>query len=185
MKSVKKIVSENCSPSGELNTDTFSLALLNYRNTPCRHLGQSPAQILFCRNLKDALPQSKLSLNLRPEWIRTAEWREKALSKKHIASTEVWSRGVRSKDQLKIGESVAVQNMTGKTKHLWSLSGTIVDVSGPDSYWIKLDGSGRLSKRKRQHIKVIIPFITQKLTVDGDLEVKKSLKQMIKNHLLQ
>ena len=32
---------------------------------------------------------------------------------------------------------------------------------GPESYWIKLDGSGRLSKRKRQHIKKIKPFLVQ------------------------
>ena len=58
VKSVKKIVEENCSNLGDLNTDSFSLALLNYRNTPCRYLCQSPAQILFARRLKDGLPQS-------------------------------------------------------------------------------------------------------------------------------
>ena len=150
---------DHCSASGDLDTDSFPLALMTYRNTPCRYLGQSPSQILFMRKLKDALPQSKSSLQLRPEWIKTAEEREKAMARRHLASTEVWSRGVRNKDPLEVGSAVAVQSLVGKGKHQWSLSGTVMEVAGPESYWIKLDGSGRLSKRKRQHLKLIVPYL--------------------------
>ena len=97
VKSVKKIVSENCSVNGDLDTDGFTLALLQYCNTPCRYLEQSPAQILFARNLRDGVPQNPQQLILRPEWIQTKEAREKALSKKHIVATELWSRGTRGK----------------------------------------------------------------------------------------
>ena len=54
---------------------------------------------------------------------------------------------------------MAIQNLVGTRKLKWDLSGTVVEQTGPDSYFIKMDGSGRLSKRKRQHLKIIVPFL--------------------------
>ena len=161
VKSVKEIVSENCNVSGGLDTDSFSLALLQYRNTPCRYLNQSPAQILFARNLKDGVPCVPGALQLRPEWIKTKEDRERALARKHVAGGELWAWGTKEKNELSIGDVVAVQQKTGRQKNMWTLSGVVVDSDGPHSYWIKLDGSGCLSKRKRQHLKKISPFLEQ------------------------
>ena len=105
------------------------------------------------------MPQNPQQLILRPEWIQTKEAREKALSKKHIVATELWSRGTRGKNDLLVGETVAIQNMIGRNKNMWTLSGVVVDKDGPESYWVKVDGSGRLTKRKRHHLKPIKPFI--------------------------
>ena len=159
VKSVKKIVSENCDRNGNLDTDKFSLAIMQYRNTPCRFLDQSPAQILFSRNLKDGLPHPPESLRLRPEWIKTSYQREQALARKHLASTEFWSRSSKDHGVIPIGSSVAIQNFVGTCKLKWDLPGTVVEQTGPDYYFIKMDGSGRLSKRKRQHLKIIVPFL--------------------------
>ena len=148
--------------------------MLQYRNTPCRILNQSPAQILLARNLKDGVPCVPGSLRLRQEWIRTAEEREVALARKHVAGGELWSRGVKSKTPLKIGSVEAIQNMIGKNRSKWNLSGTIVDTDGPESYWIKMDGSGRLTKRKRQNLREIAPFLEQlkvSLSENNDDEV--------------
>ena len=98
-------------------------------------------------------------MHLRQGWIKTREEREVALARKHVAGGELWSRGVRNKDHLKIGDIVSVQQMTGRQKGHWILSGTVVDNDGPDSVWIKLDGSGKLTKRGRQHVKLIVPFL--------------------------
>ena len=92
------------------------MALLQYPNTPCRYLNQSPAQILFARRLKDGVPCAPGALKMRPEWIQTAIAREKALSRKHVASSEVWSRGVREKEKLVPGDIVSVQQLVGKQK---------------------------------------------------------------------
>ena len=92
--------------------------------------------------------------------------REVLLSKKHVAAGEIWSQGVRAKDKLNIGDTVSIQALAGKTKNTWSLSGVVVDVAGPESYWVRLDGSGRLAKRKRMHLKLIYPFLKQMEKVD-------------------
>ena len=120
--------------------------MLQYRNTPCRFLNQSPAQILFARKLKDGIPCEPSTLKLRSEWIKTAAQREVMLAKKHVIGGEVWSRGVRDKDRLKVGDNVSVQALAGKGKNLWNLSGAVVDVAGPESYWVRLNGSGHLTK---------------------------------------
>ena len=78
-----------------------------------------------------------------------------------MAGGELWARGTRDKGGLQAGDVVAVQQMTGRQKNQWTLSGVIVDSDGPHSYWVKIDGSGRLSKRKRQHLKKIVPFLEQ------------------------
>ena len=104
------------------------MAMLQYRNTPCRFLLQSPAQILFARRLKDGIPMTPGSLNLRPEWVMTAERREKALAKYHLKSNEVWSRYSRQKSELLVGQCVAVQNQHGLRKLKWEMSGVIIKI---------------------------------------------------------
>ena len=69
-----------------------------------------------------------------PKWIKMAEKREKAMPRKHLASTEFWSRGVRTKTPLEVGQTLAVQNDVGKMKNTLSLSGTVEEVAGPTSY---------------------------------------------------
>ena len=71
VKSVKKIVMEHCNKKGNLNSDAFSIALLQYRNTSCRYLNQSPAQILCAQRLKDGLPCVPGALKMRQAWIKT------------------------------------------------------------------------------------------------------------------
>ena len=69
------------------------------------------------------------------------------------------------KNILSPNDTVAVQNITGKLKNTWSLSGVVVENVGHDSYWVKLDGSGRLTKRRRHHLKKIVPFLAQEILV--------------------
>ena len=127
-------------------------------NTPIRHFNQSPAQILFARRLKDGMPVNTSKLVMREEWIKTQEQREVALSRKHVAEIEEWSRGTRSHTPLFTGDIVSVQNKVGSSKGKWNLSGLIVEVLPNSSYLIKLDGSGRLTKRIRHDIKKIKTF---------------------------
>ena len=127
VKSVKKIVFENMDRTGGLNNDKFSFAILAYRNTPCRYLGQSPATILFARQLRGGTPMAPGSLQLRPEWLLTARNRELALAKHHLKSTEFLSRSSQEKTILEIGQSVSIQNQHGRDKNKWDCSGVIVE----------------------------------------------------------
>lgn len=61
---------------------------------------------------------------------------------------------------LSVGQTVQVQNQRDPHANKWDLSGVITEVLPFDSYLIKMDGSGKVTKRNRQFIKAIIPFIT-------------------------
>ena len=67
VKSMKRLITENTGPSGTLNTDALATALLTYRNTPDRDTKRSPAQVLYARKLRDAIPCPLVDLQLRKE----------------------------------------------------------------------------------------------------------------------
>ena len=83
VKSMKRLIAHNTGARGTLNTDDMMLALLQYRNTPDRDTGLSPAQVLFSRKLRDAIPVSPKDLQIRKEWVLTREARELALARRH------------------------------------------------------------------------------------------------------
>ena len=158
VKSIKRLISNNTGRSGSLNTDALAAALLTYRNTPDRDTGMSPAQILFARQLSDTVPQDPAKLKLRPEWVLTAEAREKALSKRHLARHTDLLNKSKTLKPLQLHDIVQVQNQRGSHSNKWDLSGTIVEVLNFDAYVVKMDGSGRVTKRNRQFLRPIIPF---------------------------
>ena len=81
---MKRLIADNIGARGTLQTDAFTLAILNYRNTPDRDSGLSPAQILFARKLRDALPCHPSNLVVRKEWVMTRDAREEVMAKRHL-----------------------------------------------------------------------------------------------------
>lgn len=151
-------VGENGGPNGDLDNDSLAAALFNYCKSPDRDTLRSPAQILFARQLKGSLPCSPEKLRLRPEWVLTAEAREKALSKHHIMRHSDLLSMSRQLRPLKLHDTVQVQNQHSNHANKWDLSGTIVEILDFDAYLVKMDGKGRISKRNRQFLRSIIPF---------------------------
>ena len=158
VKFMKRLIAQNTGPRGSLDSDAFALPMLQYRNTPDRDTHRSPAQVLFARNLRDALPHHVSQLQLRPEWVLTADLREKALARRHQVREEQLSQHTKELKPLKIGDSVQVQNQTGPNKNKWETSGVIVEVMGHQAYMVKMDGSGRTSKRNRRFLRLILPY---------------------------
>ena len=158
VKFMKRLIANNTGPSGSLNTNALSASLMSYRNTPDRDTQRSPAQILFARQIKDAIPVSKEKLKLRPEWVLTAEMREQALAKRHLSiHTELLSKSKQLKP-LNVNDVVQVKNQRGNHAKKWDLSGKVMEVQPFDSYIIKMDGTGRLTKRNRRFLRPITPF---------------------------
>lgn len=56
---------------------------------------------------------------------------------------------------LVVGQVIQVQNQRGQHANKWDLSGVIVEVGEFDAYLVKMDGSGRISKRNRQYLRPI------------------------------
>ena len=78
---MKRLIKENVGAGGTIDTDRFTAALLQYRNTQDRDTLMSPSQVLYARQLRDVIPTSPEKLVLRKEWILTKSAREKALAK--------------------------------------------------------------------------------------------------------
>ena len=66
---------------------------------------------------------------------------------------EEWSAHTRELSELEFGCVVQVQNQAGPHANKWDLSGVVVELLGHDSYTVRMDGTGRLSKRNRRFLK--------------------------------
>lgn len=138
--------------SGNLDTDKMAAALLCYRNTPDKYTQRSPAVILVARTLKDTIPCHPNKLKLRKEWIFTSNDREKALAKLHLSRHTDLSSKSKPLKPLCIGDTVQVQNQRGHNPNKWDLSATVVEIQDFNSYLVKMDGTGRISKHNKQFL---------------------------------
>ena len=60
----KRLLEDNINPDGGINNDNVVRALLQLRNTPDKHCNLSPAEVLFGRRLKDAMPQLDKTISM-------------------------------------------------------------------------------------------------------------------------
>ena len=127
VKTAKRILHENVSSTGSLNTEAASKALLQYRNTPIQGVGLSPAQILFHRNLRDSIPVQVHTLKPHHQWILAAQNRERALQKRNMTTAKRYNTFTRDLGPLEVGTKVLVQDYKGKRR--WNKTGTVVERS--------------------------------------------------------
>ena len=143
VKIAKRILRENTDGSGSLDNDKFARALMNYRNTPCKDLNLSPAQIIFGRKLRDHLPILPGNFQPQKEWILSQNRRELALARRYEKQGEIWARGTKTLQSLEVGDIVSVQNQAGPRAKKWNKTGVIVETRDHDQYRVKVDGSGQ------------------------------------------
>ena len=150
VKTAKRLLQENTSRSGHLSTDRVTRALLQYRNTPGRGATpESPAQIIFGRQLRDGLPTPSQA---RPEWAKLRDLRERGHSQLHAKVTD------KCLEPLNVGDVVLVQNQHGSKPTRWDRTGLVVETLGNRQYNIKMDGSGRITLRNRRFLKRVQPL---------------------------
>ena len=155
VKSVKRMLRDNITMTGNLDRVKFSRALLTYRNTPDRDTGMSPAMALFNRQLRDFLPTAPLVGSM---WQEIADAREKALAPRSTMQHEKWSIGVKELLPLQVGDNVFVQNQSGNYPRKWDKRGRVVEVKGFDQYVVMVDGSRRVTLRNRKYLRKYTPF---------------------------
>ena len=158
VKSMKRLLRENIGLDGKLNTDSFQRAVMQYRNTPDRDTGRSPAQVVFGRQLRDFLPAPLSRYKPHPGWLLMQEDREKALRKRALRNTEHLQPGTKELSQLAVHDTVQVQNQVGCKPSRWDITGTVVEVRSHDQYVVRVHGSGRLTLRNRKFLKKITPY---------------------------
>merc|ERR1712020_42908 len=174
VKAVKRALRENCGPEGQVDNDKVTRALLNLRNTPDRDTGKSPAQLLLGRPLRDTLPllqpwgrtESPVHRGvgaqpIRSEWHDRWDLQEEALRHRLGKNLDKMEAKAHDLQPLDLQDHVRVQNQTGNAPRRWDRTGVIVgrDLS-LDKYWVKMDGSRRVTERNRKFLRHFRPATT-------------------------
>ena len=152
VRSAKAILRGNTSPGGGIDTDKVVLALLQYHNTPLRDGDKSPAQLLMGRQLRGGVPVPNIHLRVAEYWQDFLQERELQMAKTGEV-TEERTRSLRELPPLKVGQCVRMQDPRTR---LWDRTGIVTGVNRKfRQYTIRLDGTGRITRRNRRFIKPI------------------------------
>lgn len=163
VKTTKRLIAGNTGPGGTLQNG-FHKALLQYRNCPSPDTGMSPATCLFGRATRDLLPGIPPRFKPHADWNNKLDLRERALSKRRVAGRARWDEHTQGLTPLKCGDTVLVQNQTGRHPNKWDKSGMVVEVLQYHQYAVRTDGSGRLTTRNRRYLRRYTPSLPRRLT---------------------
>ena len=155
VKTAKRLLLDNISPSGSLNNDRFLRGILQLRNTPNPDCNVSPAQIVFGRQVNDAFTfvsriEKFKNPAVQPIWRDAWKTKENALRTRFTKSMERLNAHARTLPPLLPGMKVFIQNQTGSHPTKWDKSGIVLEAQGNDQYLVKVDGTGRLTLRNRR-----------------------------------
>merc|ERR1711954_71549 len=157
VKTVKRMIRDCRTIGGKLDYPKLGQALLQYRNTPDRDIGHSPAELLFGRPLRDFLP-SKVDRLTGDLWKKVAKAREEALVPRAYTASTNWSKTTKNLPPLAVGDYVMIQNQTGNHPRRWDRRGRVVRVLGYDQYQVMVSGSRRVTLRNRRYLRKFKAF---------------------------
>ncbi len=150
VKSMKKLISAAWT-GRSIDWDKLSRSLLQYRNTPSRKDGRSPAQKLFGQPVQDSLPAHRRSF--AEEWQQSSDDTDRKAAISEQQGQRYYNQHARDLAQLQIGSPVAIQN---PTSHAWDIYGTVTAVGPHRRYFVKTR-SGRVLTRNRRFLRKRIP----------------------------
>jgi hypothetical protein len=147
MKKIIRAVFDN--KTRTLDKSGLAAAMLMFRNTPRSPTDLSPAQLVFGRNLTDAIPFSRQML--RPQ--NRYEIEKRRLEVRENQRHENDSSKRRKLPLLRPGQRVRFQDPITKK---WTLTGKVTGFGETDrDYWVKDDDKAHRYRRNRRFIKPI------------------------------
>ena len=135
----------------QLDEETLCQALLQYRNTPTRKDGLSPAQKLYGCPLQDMLPVHNNSF--APEWQHKVEEAEQCVQTAQEAATKYYNSSAHNLPDITVGSHVVVQHP--KTK-LWDTYGVVTHI-GPSRQYHVQTGKDKILIRNRRFLRRRVP----------------------------
>ena len=123
---MKRVITNNTGPDGDLDVDSFQQAVLQHRNTPDRDTKLSPAMCVFGRPIRDLIPILPGKYRPHDTWRGTATAREEALRNRHMKDMERWTEYTHQLPPLQVGDYVRLQNQTGPNPTKWDKTGVVV-----------------------------------------------------------
>ena len=144
---------------GRLCHDRAARSLLTHRNIPVQDLNISPAMMLYGRVIKDHLPILQDKYQIHKRWREISWYRETAMAKRHIINEQNYNIKSRPLQELKIGESVQIQNQVGPYPRRWVKTGRVVEALDNRQYNVRVDGSNRVTRRNRRFLRKISPVM--------------------------
>ena len=128
VKSMKRLLQDNVRPSGEIDSECYVQAILQFRNTPDSDNGISPSQVVFGHPLRDVLPvkpKTQIYENdaVKPVWKEIWKKREDTLRIRFAKQLETLNAKTHELPQLNIGDLCRIQNQTGRFPKKWDKTG--------------------------------------------------------------
>ena len=90
-------------------------------------------------------------------WREAWANKETALRTRFSKSSEALNTHVKQLPPLNVGDRCFIQNQTGNNPTKWHRTGTVVEACEHNQYLVKVDGSGRLTKRNRRFLRAFKP----------------------------
>ncbi|XP_066931785.1 uncharacterized protein [Clytia hemisphaerica] len=171
VKTVKRMLTDNSGPNGELDTESFQRAMLQYRNTPNQDTKLSSAMCLFGRPIKDFIPIFPGKYLPHSTWQNVLQDRENALRHRHMKIAERLEQHTRRLPPLRVGDRVRLQNQIGPHPKKWDKTGSVVEVRQHDQYVVRVDGSRRVTPRNRKFLRRYVPVHQTPQFVGNDIPV--------------
>ena len=132
VKTAIRLIMNNTTRAGSLDTDGMMQGLLQYRKTPLQGVDLSPAQILLHCNLRDAIPALPGSYKMHKSWVVLAKLRLEARAQQQ--QTKLTEPEQQTLKPLSIGNKVLVQNKRIGKKNRWDRSRIVVQVKPNRQY---------------------------------------------------